>query len=135
MSRSVVSFTVETDGKLPDRHVRLADAIAEVDAATDAAAAYFIDQLRPPGALRRGARRRRRVRSAALRGVKANASRLSHAELDEAPSSTTATRPSSAAARRPRTPRHPHLNVLGGCCGTDPRHLAAVAPAAAARRR
>ena len=122
---SVVSFTVETDGRLPDG-TELADAIAAVDAQTDAAAAYFLvncahpDHVRPTidgsaGSLGR------------LRGVKANASRMSHAELDESPELDDGDPPEFGRQLADLHAAHPHLNVLGGCCGTDTRHLAAVA--------
>jgi homocysteine S-methyltransferase len=124
---SVVSFTVETDGRLPDG-TDLADAIAQVDDATDAAAAYFLlncahpDHFGPTidadiAALGR------------LRGVKANASRMSHAELDESPVLDDGDPPEFGQQLADLHAAHPHLNVLGGCCGTDPRHLAAVATA------
>jgi len=64
-----------------------------------------------------------------IRGIRANASRRSHAELNEA-TELDAGDPAEfgrehAALRR----RHPHLNVFGGCCGTDHRHVDAIATA------
>ena len=80
------------------------------------------DQLRAPDALRARARRRRRWRER-IRGLRANASTKSHAELDEADG---ARRRRPGRSRRPLrgAPRRlPRLNVLGGCCGTDHRHV------------
>lgn len=122
---SVVSFTVETDGRLPDG-TSLASAIGAVDEATGAAAAYFLvncahpDHVGPTidadvAALGR------------LRGVKANASRMSHAELDESPVLDDGDPAEFGQQLADLHAAHPHLNVLGGCCGTDTRHLAAVA--------
>ena len=78
----VISFTVETDGRLPSGR-ELRDAVEEVDGGTDGAAAYFMincahpshfhDVLDPGGAW-----------TGRIRGIRANASRSTHAELDEA---------------------------------------------------
>jgi homocysteine S-methyltransferase len=63
-----------------------------------------------------------------IRGIRANASKRSHAELDAAPD-LDAGNPvelgADYAALRRRLGRH--LNVLGGCCGTDHRHIEAIA--------
>jgi S-methylmethionine-dependent homocysteine/selenocysteine methylase len=76
----VISFTVETDGRLPSGQ-ELRDAVAEVDAATQAAPAYYMVNCAHPthieGALSEGGLER-------VRGLRANASSKSHAELDEA---------------------------------------------------
>ena len=78
----VVSFTTETDGRLPSGQP-LAEAVTEVDEATDGAAAYFmVNCAHPthfPGVLDEGGPWPERVK-----GVRANSSTKSHAELDEA---------------------------------------------------
>jgi S-methylmethionine-dependent homocysteine/selenocysteine methylase len=115
----VISFTVETDGRLPSGQA-LADAVAEVDATADVAyfmincahPTHFVSALDGPWVER-------------IRGVRANASTLSHAELDEA-EELDAGDPSDLGARYASLPL-PHLNVVGGCCGTDHRHIAAIA--------
>jgi S-methylmethionine-dependent homocysteine/selenocysteine methylase len=67
-----------------------------------------------------------------VRGVRANASTLSHAELDEA-TELDAGDPADLATRYAAlTTQLPNLNVFGGCCGTDHRHVAAIAGAVAA---
>ena len=80
---SVISFTVETDGRLPTGEA-LADAIAGVDAAAEAAPAYYMINCAHPthfvDALDAGAPWVKR-----LRGIRANSSCRSHAELDNAP--------------------------------------------------
>ena len=120
-----LSFTVETDGRLPTGDA-LQDAIEAVDAATDSYPAYymincahathFADQLaESEGWVRR------------LRGIRANASRCSHAELDGM-SELDAGDPLDLGRRyRALRTRLPQLNVLGGCCGTDHRHVRAIA--------
>ena len=121
----VASFTTETDGRLPDG-TPLGSAIEEADARTDGAAAYFMvncahpDHFRP--ALEAGNGWLSRIG-----GVRANASRLSHAELDEAteldPGNPAELGRDYAVLRRIL----PNLTVLGGCCGTDHRHVEAMA--------
>jgi homocysteine S-methyltransferase len=119
----VVSFTVETDGRLPDG-TPLGDAVRAVDDATGGAAAYFMVNCAHPdhlaGALDPAADWWPR-----LRGVRANASRMSHAELDEAPE-LDAGDPDEL-ARQLADLRPLGITVLGGCCGTDVRHIRALA--------
>ncbi|MDG2340155.1 MAG: homocysteine S-methyltransferase, partial [Paracoccaceae bacterium] len=65
-----------------------------------------------------------------VRGIIANASRCSHAELDEAEElddgNPTELSVQLADIRR----RFPHIQVLGGCCGTDMRHMGQIVNAA-----
>jgi S-methylmethionine-dependent homocysteine/selenocysteine methylase len=123
----IVSLTLETDGRLPDQ-TTLGNAIALVDAATDdAAEAFMINCAHPThfeSALQEDAGWRRRIH-----GLRANSSRLSHAELDEA-QELDAGDPADLAARYVELrERLPELTILGGCCGTDARHIAAIAAA------
>ena len=124
----VISFTVETDGTLPTGQ-GLGDAIEEVDAATDAAPAYYMINCAHPTHFREtlaaGGDWRRRIR-----GVRPNASRCSHAELDEAPELDEGNPTELGAQVRELRGFLPGLNVFGGCCGTDHRHVAAIAEAA-----
>jgi S-methylmethionine-dependent homocysteine/selenocysteine methylase len=125
----VISFTVETDGTLPAGQ-SLAEAIEAVDAATDAYPAYYMINCAHPThfqpVLEPGATWTGRVR-----GIRANASTLSHAELDEAAELDSGD-PAELAARYAELRRlHPQLIVLGGCCGTDHRHIAAISAACA----
>jgi S-methylmethionine-dependent homocysteine/selenocysteine methylase len=119
-----ISFTVETDGRLPGGQP-LGEAIEEVDAATDGAVAYFMVNCAHPthfaGVL--GAEGAWRERVA---GVRANASRKSHAELDAAEELDSGD-PEELAGHYPvLRERLPNLRVAGGCCGTDDRHIAAI---------
>jgi homocysteine S-methyltransferase len=121
---AVISFTVETDGRLPSGQP-LGEAIEQVDGETDAAPSYYMINCAHPtqfdSVLEDGEEWRERIR-----GLRANASTCSHAELDEAEDLDEGD-PADLGARY-AGPRGglPRLNVLGGCCGTDHRHVAAI---------
>jgi S-methylmethionine-dependent homocysteine/selenocysteine methylase len=120
----VISFTLETDGRLPSEQP-LGDAIVETDAATGDGPAYYMincahpthfDDVLDPN--EQWARR--------IRGLRANASTRSHAELDEATELDDGD-PEDLGMRYLRLREQlPELNVLGGCCGTDDRHVAQI---------
>lgn len=120
----VISFTLETDGHLPTG-VSLREAIEAVDDATASAPAYYMINCAHPDhfahVLDGGAWCGR------LRGIRANASRRSHAELDEATELDPGDPQELAAAYATLRARLPQLTVLGGCCGTDHRHVEAIA--------
>lgn len=124
---SAVSFTVETDGRLPTGQT-LAAAIEEVDAATAAAPRYYMINCAHPthfaAALTGGGAWMERIR-----GVRANASRMSHAELNEAAELDVGD-PAELGAQYAALKRAlRNLTVMGGCCGTDTRHLEQIARA------
>jgi S-methylmethionine-dependent homocysteine/selenocysteine methylase len=116
----VVSFTVETDGRLPDG-TALREAVEAVDDATDASAAYYMINCAHPDhfedVLDGGAWLER------VRGLRANASRKSHAELAESEDLDDGDPAELAADYVRLRSRFPSLNVVGGCCGTDERHI------------
>jgi S-methylmethionine-dependent homocysteine/selenocysteine methylase len=118
----VISFTVETDGRLPTGQ-SLRDAIEQVDDATSAYPAYFMINCAHPSHLDQvlcgeGAWRER------IHGLRANASRMSHAELNEAPELDAGNPPELGREYAGLKNRQlKHLNVMGGCCGTDHRHV------------
>jgi S-methylmethionine-dependent homocysteine/selenocysteine methylase len=118
---AVVSFTLETDGRLPSGQP-LAEAIEQVDEETDGAAAYFMVNCAHPThfahVLEPGSRPLERVR-----GLRANASTMSHAELDEAEELDEGDPVDLARRYGELRRRLPNLNVVGGCCGTDHRHI------------
>ncbi len=120
----VISFTVETDGKLPTRQP-LKDAIAEVDAATRKAPAYYMINCAHPThfepVLETGEGWVQRIRA-----IRANASRRSHAELDEAKDLDDGNPVELGRQYRGLRNKFGHINVLGGCCGTDHRHVAQI---------
>jgi S-methylmethionine-dependent homocysteine/selenocysteine methylase len=119
-----ISFTVETDGRLPTGDT-LGDAIGRVDAATAAYPAYYMLNCAHPThfqALLTPAE----PWSARLRGLRANASRKSHAELNESTELDLGNPAELAAEYADLRRRLPGLTVLGGCCGTDHRHVEAI---------
>ncbi len=126
----VISFTVETDGKLPTGQT-LKDAIEQVDAATDNGPAYYMINCAHTthfeGALAAGEEWTKRIR-----GVRANASCLSHAELDEAVDLDDGNPEEFGTQHRDLRSTFSHVNVFGGCCGTDDRHVENVCRAIAA---
>jgi S-methylmethionine-dependent homocysteine/selenocysteine methylase len=127
----VISFTAETDGRLPTGGT-LGAAIEEVDAATDSYPAYYMVNCAHPvhfrDALDPDAAWTRRIR-----GVRANASRLSHAELDEAEELDPGDPHELAQDYVALAERLPQLAVLGGCCGTTHEHVSAISKAFTAR--
>jgi len=62
-----------------------------------------------------------------VRSLRANASRRSHAELDQACDLDAGDPAELGQDYRTLRQRHPHINVLGGCCGTDHRHVLGIA--------
>jgi S-methylmethionine-dependent homocysteine/selenocysteine methylase len=123
----VISFTVETDGRLPTGD-SLAEAIEAVDAATGRAPAYYMINCAHPThfahVLDENAAWMQR-----LRGLRANSSRRSHAELDNATELDAGNPEELGAQYGDLLRRFPHINVLGGCCGTDHRHVERIARA------
>jgi homocysteine S-methyltransferase len=122
-----ITFTVEIDGRRPSGDT-LQSAIEEVDRASEMVAAYYLINCAHPdhfaGALRGGG-----AWLARLRGIRANASRKTHAELDAATELDAGDPEELGRDYRTLRQRFPHLTVLGGCCGTDDRHVAAIAAA------
>jgi S-methylmethionine-dependent homocysteine/selenocysteine methylase len=119
-----VSFTVETDGRLPSGEP-LREAVERLDAETEGAALYQMINCSHP------------THFAAelagedpwlgrIGGVRANASRRSHAELDEAEELDAGDPEELGAEYAALVPRLPDLRVVGGCCGTDQRHVAGI---------
>jgi len=122
----VPSFTVEVDGRLPDG-TSLGDAIAHVDDATGGSALFFMVNCAHPTHIARGLDDS--VSAHRIGGLRANASILSHAELDEAEEldegDPVALGRDNAALRE----MLPNVRVLGGCCGTDSRHVGEIVSA------
>lgn len=120
----VIGFTVETDGRLPTG-TTLADAITAVDAATEIWPSYYLINCAHPthfvGALDPGAAWAHRIRA-----LRANASAMSHAELDEAEELDAGDPADLAAHYRLLRDMMPWISVVGGCCGTDHRHVDAI---------
>jgi S-methylmethionine-dependent homocysteine/selenocysteine methylase len=128
----VIAFTVETDGRLPTGQ-SLADAIIEVDAATASGPAYYMINCAHPAHFEKTLGREAWTRR--VRGVRANASRRSHQELNEAPDLDAGNPVELGGQYRDLIRRHPQINVLGGCCGTDHRHIECIALACREMKR
>ena len=120
-----LSFTVETDGRLPTGQT-LSEAITRVDEATANGPAYYMINCAHPshfesvlGSDQAWTRR--------IRGIRANASRRSHQELNDSPDLDAGDPVELGRQYRALVQAHAQLNVLGGCCGTDHRHVESIA--------
>jgi S-methylmethionine-dependent homocysteine/selenocysteine methylase len=121
---AAISFTVETDGRLPSGQA-LGEAIEQVDRETGGSPSYYMINCAHPthfaSVLEQGDGWRERIS-----GLRANASTRSHAELDEAEELDEGDPADLGARYAELRERLPRLNVLGGCCGTDHRHVAEI---------
>ncbi len=119
-----ISFTVETDGRLASGE-SLGEAIETVEQASGGWPAYFMINCAHPShfdsVLAAGGTWMQRIM-----GVRANASAKSHAELDEAQELDIGDPADLARHYRELRSRLPNLSILGGCCGTDHRHIGAI---------
>src|SRR5690606_6970784 len=120
-----LSFTVETDGNLPSGE-QLGSAINAVDAATDGYPAYYMINCAHPTHFRNTLDGHNGWADR-VQGMRANASSCSHAELDVMTELDAGDPVALANEYRAIRDRHPQINVLGGCCGTDLRHVEAIA--------
>ncbi|MFC3079921.1 homocysteine S-methyltransferase family protein [Phenylobacterium terrae] len=123
----VISFTLETDGRLPTGQ-GLGEAIAAVDAATGGWPAYYMINCAHPshfeGALAEGGAWLSRIG-----GLRANASRRSHQELNDSPDLDDGDPEELGREHAELLAKHPQIRVFGGCCGTDERHVACISRA------
>ena len=121
---AAISFTVETDGRLPSG-MSLREAIERTDAETGASPAYYMINCAHPThfdhVLNGDETWMQRIY-----GVRANASCMSHAELDEATELDDGNPREFGDDYRKLQARLQNLRVVGGCCGTDHRHIAEV---------
>lgn len=121
----IISYTVETDGRLPTEQ-SLADAIRQTDADTDDYPLYYMINCAHPdhfrGAVRDDAKWLQRIG-----GIRANASRMSHAELDQAEELDEGNPQELGSLHKELLRLLPNMRALGGCCGTDHRHVACIA--------
>ncbi len=119
-----VSFTVETDGRLPSGET-LGDAICHTDDATQAGAAYFMVNCAHPShfapVLNTEGDWLERVKA-----IRANASRMNHAELDKAQELDRGNPAELADEYHELGLALPDLRIVGGCCGTDIEHVTAI---------
>ncbi len=124
---SVISFTVETDGNLPSGQP-LGAAIEQVDRETGSAPAYFMINCAHPDHFTHvlGGNTSWLGR---IMGLRANASRMSHEELDSAEELDAGNPAELGGQYRDLKALLPNLTVMGGCCGTDHRHVDAISSA------
>jgi S-methylmethionine-dependent homocysteine/selenocysteine methylase len=120
----VISFTVETDGRLPTGQ-SLVDAICEVDVVTGKGPAYYMLNCAHPTHFQDVLRNEPWTQR--LGGLRANASTLSHQELNDSADLDAGNPVELGGQYRALVQRHPQINVLGGCCGTDHRHIECIA--------
>jgi homocysteine S-methyltransferase len=124
---AMISFTVETDGRLPNGN-SLREAIERTDAESDRAVDSFMINCAHPthfdSIFQEGGDWLLRIK-----GIRANASRLSHAELDESEHLDEGDPLDLADRLRRLKTVLPNLSVFGGCCGTDHRHIRAIGEA------
>ena len=116
-----VSFTVETDGRLPGGST-IGEAVAAVDAACPPAF-YYVNCAHPTHVARGmddGAWRER------VHGLRVNASTMSHEELDESEVLDDGDPAQLAHDIAELRRLLPSVSIVGGCCGTDARHVAAM---------
>jgi S-methylmethionine-dependent homocysteine/selenocysteine methylase len=124
-----LSFTVETDGKLPSGQP-LAEAIERVDAESDEYPVYYMINCAHPSHFQ-GVLDELGAKVQRVRGLRANASRRSHAELDASTELDAGNPDELGGEYRALQRKLPALTVVGGCCGTDHRHVTAIANAMA----
>ncbi len=117
----VISYTVETDGRLPSGD-SLKDAITALDKETDNYVSYFMINCAHPNHFYDVIKTAGNW-SSRIGGIRANASTKSHAELDESETLDEGDKDDLANCYKDLKALLPNLNVIGGCCGTDHTHM------------
>lgn len=123
---SVISFTVETDGQLPSGQ-SIKDAIQFVDDNSAEAPAYFMINCAHPDHF--SDELENADWSKRIKGLRCNASRLSHAELDACEELDDGDPRELGIQYKQLVEKLPWINVFGGCCGSDLRHVREIAQA------
>ncbi|MEP0825977.1 MAG: homocysteine S-methyltransferase family protein [Nitrososphaera sp.] len=121
-----ISFTVETNGLLPTGQ-SLESVIATLDEVTDSAPVYYMINCAHPTHIEKALSSEDKSWSDRIRGLRANASSKSHAELDQATELDDGNPAELGHQYGQLADRLKRLNVLGGCCGTDHRHIQEIA--------
>lgn len=124
----VISFTVETDAKLPSG-MDLTEAISIIDKATGSYVSYYMINCAHPTHFEKlfQGEGKRKAELQRVKGIRANASKMSHAELDDAEELDDGNPNELGKEIASLCRLHPAFNVLGGCCGTDVRHIQSIA--------
>ncbi len=115
-----IAFTVETDGRLPTG-MTVQEAIEQVDLEADGGPLYYLINCAHPDHFTRIFSSEPWMNR--LRGVVANASRCSHAELDEAEALDEGDPDELGILVGGLRKKFPQFTVLGGCCGSNLRHM------------
>ncbi|MEI9812008.1 MAG: homocysteine S-methyltransferase family protein [Acidobacteriota bacterium] len=115
-----ISFTLETDGRLPTGQT-LAEAIGEVDEATSYQPLYYMINCAHPTHFMDAFQKSEVLKR--VRGIRANSSKRSHQELNDAPDLDMGDPVELGREYRKLMARHPQIAIIGGCCGTDHRHV------------
>ncbi len=121
----VIAFTLETDGRLPSGQP-LGSAIEAVDAATNNGPIYYMINCAHPDHFR-NVLDTQAAWTLRIGGIRSNASRMSHAELDEAETLDDGDPVELGQLSAELLTRLPNIRVIGGCCGTDHRHVGCIA--------
>lgn len=123
----VISFTVETDGKLPTgMSLREATELVD-DSVTDKPLYYMINCAHPTHFMGQLLAGKEESWTKRIQGIRANASCKSHAELDESTELDRGNPQELGSEHQKLKEIFPHLNVFGGCCGTDEEHVQEIA--------
>lgn len=122
-----ISFTVETDGRLVTGR-SIQDAIETTDAATGGAPVYYMINCAHPTHFE-AALDDKNAWVKRISGIRANASTMSHEQLDNSETLDAGDPEDLGRRYRKLLGRMPEVRVLGGCCGTDHRHVAAICEA------
>lgn len=123
----VISFTVETDGRLPGGEA-LSSTIEQVDANTDSYASHYTVKRAHTQHVRNELENAGEWKNR-KRGIRANTSTKSHEELDNSDALDSGDICALAEEYRELNRLLPKLAVAGGCFGTDHTHLEAICDA------
>jgi len=119
-----IGFTLEIDGRLPSGQ-SMREAIEFVDRETQNYVSYYMINCVHPthimNTLKRNESWKKRIQS-----IRVNASCKSHAELNEAATLDEGDIVNLGLQYAQLSALLPHLNVVGGCCGTDHRHVESI---------
>jgi S-methylmethionine-dependent homocysteine/selenocysteine methylase len=120
----VISYTVETDGNLPSGQ-SLKDAISSLDKITNNYVSYFMINCAHPEHFK-GVLNPNESWTKRIKGLRANASKKSHTELDESETLDIGNKEELANDYCDLRNHLPNLSIIGGCCGTDSTHLESI---------
>ena len=120
-----IYFTVETDGKLVGG-MTLQEAINKTDEATGGYATHFGVNCAHPTHCAPSFAGLDQATLQRVKQLRVNASKMSHAELDEAEELDAGNIDELAGEVAELSTKY-NLTTIGGCCGTDNRHMQAIA--------